>query len=293
MQETASAASFVAIYGLSYGVVLFLISIGLVLTMGLMRIVNMAHGVFASLGGYFAAWLMSTHGFGFAAACIAAILCMAAAGAVVERVLFKRLYGATELEQALFTIGFAFVGIALSNLLFGPDIVQARLPPQLSANVAFLDRSVQVYRLFLIGFGAAIMVLLWLTLDRTAFGARLRAAVDNRGMAEAVGINVRRLFTLAFALGCGLAALGSTVGIAILPLEPLYPLKYLILILMIVAMSGSGNVKLAAGVSLALGVVDTAGRYFEPEAGSFLIYAVLVVYLSLRGKRLLRFAVAR
>ena len=144
----------------------------------------------------------------------------------------------------------------------------------------------QAYRLFIIAFGAAVMLVLWYIFDRTSFGARLRAAVDNRGMAAAVGINVRRLFSIAFALGSGLAALGSAIGVAVLPLEPMYPLKYLVLILIVVAMSGAGNVKLAAGVSLGLGVVDTAGRYFHPEIGSFLIYIAMLVYLMARGGKL-------
>jgi branched-chain amino acid transport system permease protein len=286
MQDILSASSFIAIYGLSYGVVLFLISIGLVVTMGLMRVVNMAHGVFAAWGGYIMVNMMNAWGFSYYVAMAGSIVVIALASVVVERIFFFKLYGAPELEQALLTIGLAFIGVASLNLAFGPDIVAARLPSELGASVEFAGRSVQAYRLFIIGFGAAVMLLLWYVFDRTSFGARLRAAVDNRGMAAAVGINVRRLFSIAFALGSGLAAMGSAIGVAVLPLEPMYPLKYLILILIVVAMSGAGNVKLAAGVSLGLGVVDTAGRYFHPEVGSFLIYITMLVYLIARGSKL-------
>ena len=286
MQEILSGATFIVIYGLSYGIVLFLISVGLVVTMGLMRVVNMAHGVFAAGGGYLMVSLMNSQGFSYAAAIAVSVVAMAAASVVVERVFFTKLYGAPELEQALLTIGLAFIGVASLNLAFGPDIVSAHLPQALGANIPFLGRTVQTYRLFIIGFGAVVMLVLWYVFDKTNFGARLRAAVDNRGMAESVGINVRGLFSLAFALGSGLAALGSAIGVAVLPLEPIYPLKYLVLILIIVAMSGAGNVKLAAGVALGLGVIDTAGRYFHPEIGSFLIYLAMLVYLLMRGNRL-------
>ncbi len=286
MQEILSATSFIAIYGLSYGVVLFLISIGLVVTMGLMRVVNMAHGVFAAWGGYIMVNMMNAWGASYYVAMVGAILVIALVSVLVERIFFFKLYGAPELEQALLTIGLAFIGVASLNLAFGPDIVAARLPAELGASIDFAGRSVQAYRLFIIAFGAAVMLVLWYIFDRTSFGARLRAAVDNRGMAAAVGINVRRLFSIAFALGSGLAALGSAIGVAVLPLEPMYPLKYLVLILIVVAMSGAGNVKLAAGVSLGLGVVDTAGRYFHPEIGSFLIYIAMLVYLMARGGKL-------
>ncbi len=286
MQEILSGATFIAIYGLSYGIVLFLISVGLVVTMGLMRVVNMAHGVFAAAGGYVMVSLMNAQGLSYSAAMAISVVAIAAASVVVERLFFTRLYGAPELEQALLTIGLAFIGVASLNLAFGPDIVAARLPPELGANVQFAGRSVQAYRLFVIGFGSVLMLLLWYVFDWTNFGARLRAAVDNRGMAGAVGINVRGLFSVAYAIGSGLAALGGAIGAPVLPLEPMYPLKYLVLILIIVAMSGAGNVKLAAGVSLGLGVIDTAGRYFYPEIGSFLIYFAMIAYLIARGNSL-------
>lgn len=293
MADFLSACAFVGIYGLSYGTVLFLISVGLVVTMGLVRVVNMAHGVFAAVGGYVVVHLMNQAQVPFVLALLISVLVVALGSVIIERVFFGRIYKASELEQALLTIGLAFIGIASLNVAFGVDVVALKLPHVLARNVEFAGRSVQVYRLFVIGVGLAIMLALWLLFDRTAFGARLRAAVDNRSMAESVGINVRRLFSLSYALGSGLAALGGAVGAAILPLEPMYPLKYLVLILMIVVMSGKGHMKLAAGVSIGLGVIDTAGRYVYPEVGSFLIYIVLLAYLVARGNSLLFAPVAR
>lgn len=287
MADVLSALSFIGIYGVSYGVVLFTISVGLVVMMGLMRVVNMAHGVFAAVGGYVTVSLMNAHGVPFSLAVAIAVIGVAAASILVERIFFLKLYGAPELDQVLMTIGLMFVGVASLNLVFGPDIVPAHLPKWLAANVQLGERTLQFYRIFIVGFGAVLMALLWYVFERTDFGARLRAAVDNRGMAEAVGINVRRLFSTAFALGSGLAAIGGAMGLAVLPLEPTYPFKYLILILIVVSMSGIGNLKASAWVSIALGVIDTAGRYFHPELGSFIIYIVLIGYMILRGHTLL------
>ena len=288
MQDLLSGLSFIAIYGVSYGVVLFTISIGLVVMMGLMRVVNIAHGVFAALGGYLAVSLMNRYGVSFWFAVPIAVLAVAAVSVVVEWLFFRKLYGAPELDQVLMTIGLMFIGMAGLNAVFGPDIVPAHLPPSLAQNVQLGERTLQVYRVFIVAFGAVLMFALWLVFERTSFGARLRAAVDNRGMAEAVGIDVRRLFTLAFALGSGLAAIGGAVGLAVLPLEPSYAFKYLVLILIVVSMSGIGNVKASAWVSIALGVIDTAGRYLYPEAGGFIIYIVLIGYMILRGHTLLQ-----
>ncbi len=288
LSDVLSALSFVAIYGISYGVVLFTISVGLVVMMGLMRVVNMAHGVFAAVGGYITVSLMNAHGVPFAFAALIAVLAVAAGSVVVERIFFVKLYGAPELDHVLMTIGLMFIGMAGLNLVFGPDIVPAHLPNALTANVQIGDRTLQVYRIFIVGFGAVLMITLWYVFERTSFGARLRAAVDNRGMAEAVGINVRRLFSMAFALGSGLAAVGGAVGLAVLPLEPTYAFKYLVLILIVVSMSGIGTLKSSAWVSIALGVIDTAGRYFHPEAGGFIIYGVLIAWMVFRGHTLLQ-----
>ena len=287
MQDALSALSFIAVYGISYGVILFTISIGLVVTMGLMRVVNMAHGVFAAIGGYLTVTLMNSWGVSFWASIVIAVLATAAFSVIIERIFYVKIYGAPELDQVLMTIGLMFVGVAGLNLAFGPDIVPAHLPEVLNAKVTLGERSLQVYRIFIVVFGAALMLSLWYLFERTSFGARLRAAVDNRGMAEAVGINVRKLYSLAFALGSGLAAVGGAVGLAVLPLEPSYPFKYLVMILVVVSMSGLGNLKSSAWVSIVLGVIDTAARYLYPELGNFIIYIVLIGYMIVRGHTLL------
>jgi branched-chain amino acid transport system permease protein len=277
--------TFIAIYGVSYGMILFLISIGLVLTMGLMRVVNLAHGAFAAIGGYLCVYLMNVWALPMILAVAVATILVATLGVLVERSVYTKIYGASELDQVLLTVGLLFVTASVLNFFFGPNILPSKLPAFLDANVALLGRTVQVYRLFVVGVGALIVLALWLVFDRTNFGALLRAAVDNRSMAEAVGVNVDQLFSLAFALGGGLAALGGAIGYGMLPLEPLYPFKYLSLIMIVVALSNFGDMKSAALVAIAVGIVDTAGRYLLPSFGAFFIYFFLILYLLLRVRR--------
>jgi branched-chain amino acid transport system permease protein len=276
MEELLSSLSFIVLYGVSYGVVLFTISIGLVVTMGLMRVINLAHGAFAALGGYLAASLMNQLSMSFWLAVPLAVVAVALFSVLVERLFYVYLYTATELDQVLLTVGLAFVAVAGLNFIFGPNVYPAKLPEVLVLNVDLGIRKFQTYRLFLIADGAVLFGVLWYVFDRTSFGARLRAAVDNRGMAQAIGIDVPKLFSLVFALGSSLAALGGAIGYGILPLEPLYPFKYLVLVLIVVSLSGFGNIKAAAAVAIFLGVVDTGCRYLFPNVGAFIIYGILI-----------------
>jgi len=286
MDQVLSATSFIVIYGLSYGVVLFTISVGLVVTMGLMRVVNLAHGAFAAIGGYIAVKLMSEMNVSFPLSVAIAVLIAAAISVVIERLFYVHLYKASELDQVLMTVGLLFLAVASLNLFFGPNALSIKLPEFLAEGVHLFGRSVQSYRLFVIACGAALMLILWFILDLTSFGAKLRAAVDNRGMAEATGINVAQLFSLAFALGSGLAAFGGAVGFAILPLEPMYPFKYLTLVLIVVTLSGFGNIKASAAASVLVGLIETAGRYLFPAFGAFIVYFIVIGILMWRDRRL-------
>jgi branched-chain amino acid transport system permease protein len=276
VDQLLSTVAFILIYGVSYGMVLFTVSVGLVVTMGLMRVANMAHGAFAAIGGYISITIANDYGVPLWASAVVGILGTGLLAIVIERLLFVGLYTAPELDQVLMTIGLAFLTVAGLNLVFGPNPIPSHLPAFLLANVNLGVRYVQAYRVALVGFGLALMIALWFIFDRTGFGARIRAAVDNRGMAQAVGINVNKLFTKAFVLGCALAALGGTVGVALLPLEPQYVFKYLVLLLVVVSLSGFGNIKASAQISLLVGVVDTAARYLFPSLGAFVVYFVLI-----------------
>ena len=284
MHEILVGSSFILLYGVSYGVVLFTISVGLVVTLRLMRVVNMAHGAFAAIGGYAFVELMIRLHVPFALALPLAVLAVVIVGLALERVIFAHLYGAGDLDQVLITIGVAFVAVAGLNLAFGPDIVTAPLPAMLAGNVDLGIRTFETYRIFVLVAGVALMAALWYLFERTPFGARLRAAVDNRGMAEAVGIDVRRLFSFAFALGCGLAAFGGALGYKILPLEPTYPLKYLALVLIVATLAGSRNVKASALVAILIGIIDEAGRFLYPPSGNFTIYLLVIAVMLWRNE---------
>lgn len=252
------------------------------MTMGLMRVPNLAHGAFAAIGGYLTVLLMTQFGLSYFIAVPLATLLVAALGAAAERTIYVRLYKIPELDQILLTVGMAFIVIGVIALAFGPNVFTIRLPQSLSGSVDLLGRSFPVYRVFLLVVGAAIILGFWLVFDKTAFGARLRAAVDNRGMAQATGINVDRIIMLAFAAGTGLAAFGGAIGAGLFPLEPLYPIKYLTIILIIVALSGFGNIKSSIAVAMVVGIADTAARFYFPEFGSFAIYAIVIVVVAMR-----------
>jgi branched-chain amino acid transport system permease protein len=201
---------------------------------------------------------------------------------VVERLVFVHLYTAPELDQMLLTIGLNFLAIGGLTLFFGPNVYPTKLPSYLAGSVDFGFRTFEVYRLAVIVVGLAVMAALFIVFELTTIGAQLRASVDNRSMAQAAGINVPRLFSLTFAVGSGLAALGGAIGAPMLPLEPTYPFKYLILVLIVVALSGFGRIKDALGVSILIGIAETAGRYFWPEASGFVIYVLLIVLIIWR-----------
>jgi branched-chain amino acid transport system permease protein len=271
----------------SYGLLLCIISIGLVVTMGLMRVVNLAHGAFAAIGGYLAMGLLIPLGMPFGLAIVIAVIAVAAFSIVVERLLYVHLYGASELDQVLLTVGINFVVVAGLTLAFGPNVLPTRLPPSLASSIDLGFRSFETYRLVVFAVGIVVIGGLWLAFERTNLGAQLRAAVDNRTMAQAIGIDVPRLFSIAFATGSALAALGGALGAPLLPLEPLYPFKYLILVLVIVALSGFGSIGATVFVAIFVGVIDTAARYFLPDTGGFAIYVLLIILMVLRPDGLL------
>jgi branched-chain amino acid transport system permease protein len=277
-----ASLAFILLYGISFGLLLCLIALGLVVTMGLMRVVNLAHGAFAAIGGYLALGLMQSHGWSYALSVPTAVVGAAALGIVVERLLIVHLYRRPELDQVLVTVGINFVVIAILTMLFGPNVLSMNLPSALRGNVDLGFRNFEVYRVVTSAICLFVISALWWAFDRTGIGAKLRAAVDNPSMAQAMGINVPMLFSATFALGCGLAALGGVLAAPILPMEPMWPLKYLVLVLVIVALAGHGQIRASVGVAMIVGVVETAGRYLFPEAGAFFIYLLLIVLMVWR-----------
>lgn len=273
--------------GLAYGMVLFLISAGLTITMGLMRVVNLAHGAFAMIGGYLGAMLLA-RGVPFPLVLVGVALLVAALGVVAERLFYRPLYRKGELAQVLLTIGLTFIAIAGLTLVFGPGGQPVALPTYLEGTLDLGFRTYPAYRLLLIGVGITVALFLWLLIDGSLYGARLRAAVDNPRMARTVGIRVDRLFAATFALGCGLAGIGGFLGASMLPLEPFYALKYLGLFFLVVAIGGLGSFKGSFLAALGYGMVETAGRYLLPSTAAFLPLLVLIALLLLFPHGLVR-----
>jgi branched-chain amino acid transport system permease protein len=267
--------------GIAYGALLFLISIGLSVTMGLMNFVNLAHGAFAMLGGYATVVLMARLGVPFLAALPIAFLVAALAGAVLERLLYRRLYKASHLDQVLFSIGLTFMAIATATYVFGPGMQPVELPAFLIGQVKVFGLELGAYRLFLIAVVIVITIVLVLLVERTRFGAQVRASVDSQQAAAGLGIDVNRVFSLTFALGSGLAGLGGGLGIEVLGLDPTFPIKYMVYFLLVVAVGGAGAINGALLAALILGIFDVAGKYFVPDVGAFVIYVLMVVLLIL------------
>jgi branched-chain amino acid transport system permease protein len=286
VSAAASAFISIAFHGLAFAMVLYLVSVGLSVTMGLMGFVNLAHGVFAAAGGYVMARLMNGYDVPFPLAVAAAFVVVGAGSVVLERLLYRRLYGADELSQVLMTVGLILMSVAIFKFFWGPLAQPMRPPAYLSGQLDLGFRSFPTYRSFLIVAGAVLVTLLWLGLERTRFGARIRAAVDNRRMAQSVGIDTDRLFTLAFSLGSGLAALGGALGAEILAIDPGYAQEHLIYFLIVVAVGGLGSIKGPFFAALLLGIADTAFKYKLPEFGAFFIYAMTLALLLWRPQGL-------
>ena len=273
--------------GLAYGMLLFLMSVGLSVTLGMMNFINLAHGSFAMLGGYVTAALMNRWGVPFFATLPCAFVAAAVLSVAFEQTFFRRLYRATDLDQVLLTIGIVFISVAAAAYIFGTDQQPLQLPPYLRSSLTFMGIRFAVYRLMLIGLALLITFLLVLGLEFTRFGAQVRAAVDNERMARGLGIDVDRTFAITFALGSGLAGLGGALAIEIVGLDPSFALTYLVYMLIVVSVGGLGSISGSFAAAIVLGISDVAGKYYVPQLGAFLIYLVMITLLMWRPLGLL------
>jgi branched-chain amino acid transport system permease protein len=273
--------------GLAYGMVLFVIAVGLSITLGLMRFVNLSHGAFAMLGGYCAALLTREAGWNFWLALPAAVLVTALAGAVLEMLVLRHLYRRKELDQVLFTIGLTFVMIAGTNALAGPQVQLIALPPMLSGSVDLGFRTLPAQRLLVIGAGLLVAAGAAWTVASTRFGIWLRAAVDHSGTASTLGIPIRLIQCASFAAGAGLAGLGGILGAELMPLEPYYALKYLLLVLVVVAVGGMGSIAGSLAAAVLLGLIETASKYLASDWGSLFFFIAMAALLAWRPRGLL------
>ena len=274
--------------GLAYGMVLFIIAVGLSVTLGLMRFVNLAHGAFAMIGGYAAALLTREAHWSFWWALPAAVLAAGAIGALLEVLVLRHLYRRGELDQVLFTIGLSFFLIAATNALAGPQVQLITLPRALTLSVDLGFRTLPAQRLLVIGAGVLVAGLAALTVSYTRVGIWLRAAVDQPDTAAMLGIPIRRVQCASFAIGAALAGLGGVLGAELMPLEPFYALKYLVLVLVVVAVGGMGSIAGSLLAALLLGTVETAGKYLASDWGSLPFFLAMAALLAWRPNGLLR-----
>jgi branched-chain amino acid transport system permease protein len=268
--------------GLAFGMLLFVMSVGLSVTLGMMRFVNLAHGSFAMLGGYVTTTLMKDAGWPFLETLPAAFVLTAIVSVFFERFVFRRMYTAKELDQVLFTVGVVFMSIAAAAYVWGPELQNFSLPDNLTRYRQVGPFSFGTYGAILLAIGAAITVAIFFGLERTRFGAMIRASVDDRRVALGMGIDVNRVFAITFAIGSGLAGLGGALGINSLGLDPSFPIEYLVYFLIVVSIGGGGSVKGALAASLLLGLSDSAGKFYVPYTGAFMIYVVMLLVMLWR-----------
>ena len=272
--------------GVAYGMLLFVLAIGLCVTLGLMNFINLAHGAFAMAGGYLTIVMMNRYGISFYWGLPAAFVFSAILGAVLERTLYVHLYTKSHLDQVLFSIGLVFMATAVVDYFMGANQQTINLPPSLEGRVNFLGASIGVYRIFTIVLCGLLTIGLQFVLAKTRFGSRLRAAVDDGRVARGMGIDVTKIFALTFAVGSGLAGLGGALSTGIISMDPTFPLKYMIYFLIVISVGGTTTITGPFFASLLLGVADVAGKYYVPAVGGFIIYTIMVAVLILRPQGL-------
>jgi branched-chain amino acid transport system permease protein len=268
--------------GVAYGMLLFVLAVGLSVTLGLMNFINLAHGAFAMAGGYLGLVLVNRMGVPFFAALPLIFLGTGLIGVVIERTLYVHVYAKSHLDQVLFTIGLVFMAVSAVDYFAGSQQQFIDLPPVLRQRFEILGISIGAYRGFIIVICGVLALVLQLVLSHTRFGAQLRAGVDNRDVARGLGINVGLVFTATFAAGSGLAGLGGALGAELLGLDPTFPLKFMVYFLIVVTVGGTSSLTGPLVGAIILGIADVAGKYYAPSIGAFVIYTVMVVILIWR-----------
>lgn len=274
--------------GLAIGSLLFILAVGLSLVFGMMDVLNLAHGVLFLVGGYLV-WSIageqpSWPGFAAALAAAAALGALAGAGLAFAT---GRLRRRTHLDQALLTLGLALIAADLLSTVFGDDVHAVDPPPGLDGSVALLSSAYPVYRLVLIGVGAALAAAVHWTVERTSLGALVRAAVADREMVSAIGIDERRVEVAMFAIGSLLAAVAGVLGAPIYGVRPGLDSTVLILALVVVVLGGLGSVRGALVGALVVGQIETLGRALLGDLAPFVLFGALAAVLLVRPRGLL------
>ena len=276
--------------GIAYGMLLFVLSLGLAVTMGLMNFINLAHGAFAMAGGYVLVLLMQRAGWPFLACLPVAFLLTAAFGALLERSIYRPMYAKPHLDQVLFSIGLTFMAVAAVDYFMGSSQQNITLPDWLRVRFEFgsgaFTLGMGAYRLFIVVVCVVLALALQAVLTQTRFGSRLRAAVDDPRVAAGLGIPVNRVFLLTFATGSGLAGLGGALGADLFGLDPTFPLKYMVYFLIVCAVGGTSSILGPLVAALVLGIADVMGKYYVPKLGAFIVYLLMIAILLWRPQGL-------
>jgi len=272
--------------GIAYGMLLFVLAVGLAVTMGLMNFINLAHGAFAMAGGYVTVLLMNRLGVPFLATLPLAFVFTALVGALLERTLYRPMYARPHLDQVLFSLGLVFMTVTAVDYFIGSQQQMISVPSYLQGRFDLAAVGIGKYRLFIIVICGLLTLALQMVLSRTRFGSRLRAAVDDPRVAQGLGINVNQVFLFTFAVGSGLAGLGGALGAEVLGLDPTFPLKFMVYFLIVVSVGGTTTITGPLLAALMLGIADVMGKYYAPKLGAFIVYTVMIVILTLRPQGL-------
>jgi branched-chain amino acid transport system permease protein len=273
--------------GVAYGMLLFIMSVGLSVTMGMMNFVNLAQASFSMLGGYVMVAVTQKLGIPFLVSLPIAFVVVGIVSLVIERLIFRHFYGTDDLTQVLLTIGLIFMSIAIVTYFWGSTYQQVSVPSWLTGQQGVLGFTLERYRMFLVVVGGVLALALVFGLERTPFGAVVRACVDNGRVARACGLNTDLVFAVTFAIGGGLAGLAGALSANLLGIDPNFPLRYLVYLLIVVSVGGMGTISGTLIAGLVLGIADVACKYYVPQVGGFVIYAITVAVMLWRPHGLL------
>lgn len=268
--------------GLVYSMLLFLLALGLSLTFGMLRVLNLAHGAFFLIGAYvgLTVWMVTGS---FWLAVLAGPAASAVVGAALERSFLRRFYARNELDQVILTFGFALVFADIMKMLWGKDIQSIPVPDAFSGAVQIAGIYFPSYRLVLIAAGVTLYIGTWLAIERTKMGALIRASVADRVMVSGLGFNISMLFTYVFAFGTAVAGLAGVLGAPVTGIYPGLDFEVLITTLIVVVVGGLGNISGAFWAALLIGLAETFGKALYPAAASFIIFGLMAAVLLVRA----------
>lgn len=262
-----------------YGLLLFMLAAGLTLIFGIMGVVNLAHGSFYMLGAYLAWSLSSMFGSLTLAILLGSVLAVAF-GLLLERVLFRHFYHRDHLDQVLLTFGLIYVFEEMRSILWGDDVHGVNIPATLGASIPLTDHlSYPVYRLFMSGVCIALALALYFLISKTRLGMKIRAGAFNHDMTEALGINIKRIHAIVFAIGVGLATIAGMIAAPVSSVYPNMGSQVLIMCFVVVVIGGIGSVRGALISALLVGTVDTFGKVLLPQVAGMLVYMLMAAVL--------------